>query len=60
MTNGNTEKAVSKNLGDVVPNEHLGKCVKVCLTNIHVTKSQSNMETQDCKYGFLNFSSIHE
>ena len=60
MTYGNTEKAVSRNLGDVVANEHLSKCVKVCLTDILVTKSQSNMETWDCKYGFLNFSSIHE
>ena len=41
-----------KNWGDAVANEHLGKCVKVCLTDIWVTKSQSNMETQACKYGF--------
>ena len=49
-----------KNLGDMVANEHLGKCVKVCLTDIWVTKSQRDMETWACKYGFLNFSSIHE
>ena len=50
----NTGKVVSKNLDDAVTNEHLGKCVKVCLTNIQVTKSQSNMETWACKYGILN------
>ena len=34
VTNENTGKAVSKKLGDVVANEHLGKCVRMCLTNI--------------------------
>ena len=38
-------KKWSQKLGDVVVNEHLGKCVKVCMTDIWVTKSQSNMET---------------
>ena len=33
-----------KNLGDAVANKHLGKCVKVCLTNIQVTKSQKHYE----------------
>ena len=30
------EKQSQKNLGNMVANEHLGKCVKVCLTNIWV------------------------
>ena len=45
-----------KNLGDVVANEHLGKCVKVCLTDIQVSKSQNIMETRSGEYGFLNCS----
>ena len=57
MINENTGKAVSKNVG---ANEHLEKCVKVCLTNIWIMKRQNDMETQACKYGFLNSSSIHE
>ena len=45
-----TQKRQShKYLGDVVINQHQDNCVKVCLTNIQVTKSQSNMETQQCK-----------
>ena len=60
VTNENTGKAVSKNLGDVVANEHLGKCVKVCLTNIQVTESQSIMETWSGEHDFLNTSSIQE
>ena len=47
------ERWSQKNLGDVVVNEHLGKCVKVCLTDILVTESQNIMETQSGKYGFL-------
>ena len=31
----------------MIANEYLGKCVKVCLTNIWVTESQSIMEEQD-------------
>ena len=31
---------LKKNLGDTVTNEHLGKCVRMCLTHIQVTKSQ--------------------
>ena len=42
-----------KNLSDMVANEHLGKCVKVCLTDIQVSESQSIMETRSGKYGFL-------
>ena len=36
------EKAVPKKLGDAVTNEHLDTCVKVCLTDIQVTKSQKH------------------
>ena len=42
---------VSKILGDMVTNEHLGKCVKMCVTDIWVAGNQSNMETHSCKYG---------
>ena len=45
-----------KKLGDVVAYEHLGKCVKVCLTNIQVAESQSGMETRSGEYDFLNSS----
>ena len=44
---------ISKNLGDMVTNEHLGNCVKTCVTNILVAGNQSNMETHSCKYGSL-------
>ena len=54
------ERQSQKNLGDAVANEHLGKCVRMCLTYIWVTKSQIEMEKQTCKYGFLNCSSIQE
>ena len=54
------ERQSQKNLGDVVANKHLDKRPRMCLTDIRVTKSQSDMETQACKYHFLNFSSIHE
>ena len=32
------ERWSQKNLGDAVANEHLEKCVKVCLTDIPLTK----------------------
>ena len=35
----------------MVTNEHLGKCVRMCLTNIQIAGNQSNMETHSCKYG---------
>ena len=54
------KKKKKKKIGDAVANEHLGKCVKVCLTDIWVTESQSVMETRSGEYGFLIFSSIHE
>ena len=56
MTNENIGREVSKNLGDMVANDCLGKCVKVCLTDIWVTESQSIMETQSGEYDFHNFS----
>ena len=34
---------------DMVTNEHLAKCVKVCLSDIRFAKSQNGMETQQCK-----------
>ena len=43
-TNEGTEKVVTQNLGDVVINQHLDKCVKLSLTYIWVTKSHSSME----------------
>ena len=39
----------TKNLGVVVIKQNQDNCVKVCLTNIWVTKSQSDMETRQCK-----------
>ena len=45
------ERQSQENLGDVVTNQHLDNCVKVCLTDIQVAGSQSNMETHACKYG---------
>ena len=53
VTNENTGKEVSKNLGDVVANEHLGKYVKVCLTNIQVTESQRFMRQDLVSMVFL-------
>ena len=35
---------------DMVTNEHLVKCVKVCLIDIRFSKWQNNMETRQCKY----------
>ena len=45
------ESPVSENLGDVVTKEYLGKCVKMCVTDIQVAGSQNDMETHACKYG---------
>ena len=56
MINEDTGKVVPKNLGDMVANKNLGKCVKVSLTDIWVTESQNVMKTQSGGYGFLNFS----
>ena len=42
---------ISKDLGDTVTNECLGKCVKMCVTYIWVAANQSDMETHSCKYG---------
>ena len=39
------ERQSQKILGDMVANEHLTKCAKVCLTDIWVAESQSDMET---------------
>ena len=44
-------KGSLKSVGDTVTNEHLGKCVKMCVTDIWVAGNQSNMETCACKYG---------
>ena len=49
-----------KSLGDAVANEHLGKYDIVCMTDIWVAESQNLMETRQCKYCFLNFSSVNE
>ena len=54
------ERKSRKNLGDVVANEHLGKYVRVCMTDIWVDESQNMMETRQYKYCFLNFSSVYE
>ena len=35
---------------DMVPNEHLVKCVKVWLIDNQCAKHQNGMETQQCKY----------
>ena len=40
-----------KILGDVVTNECLGKCVKMCVTDIWVAGIQSNIAPHACKYG---------
>ena len=37
----------------MVVNEHLGKCVKVCLIDIQVTKSQSDMEKDNGRMFFI-------
>ena len=50
------EKWSQKYFGDVVAKECLGKCVKVCLSDIQVTESQCIMETRSGEYGFLNCS----
>ena len=42
---------VSKDLGDMIANQHLDNHVKMYLTSIWVAGSQSNMETHACKYG---------
>ena len=42
-----------KNLGDVVTNECLGKCVRMCLTDIQVAESQSIMEKPEGKMCFI-------
>ena len=44
---------VTQNLGDVVINQHLDKCFKLCLTNIRGTESQSGMEKPKGKMCFL-------
>ena len=49
-----------KNLGDAVINLHLGHCVRICLTDIWVTKSQNDMETRASKYSVINLSFIYE
>ena len=36
------ERQSQKNVCGTVANEHLGKCVKVCLTDIQVTESQKH------------------
>ena len=38
MINENTGREVLKNLGDAVTNQHPGKWVKLCVTNIWVSK----------------------
>ena len=48
---------VSKNLGEVVTNQYLGNHVELCLTDVRVVGSQSDMETHASKYGFLISSS---
>ena len=35
----------------MVTNECLGKCVKMCVTDIQVAGSQSDIETHACKCG---------
>ena len=60
MTNEIIGKAVLKNLGDVVANKHLGKCVIVRMTDIQVAESQTMIDTKQYKYCFLSFSSVHE
>ena len=42
-----------KKLGDVVTNEHLGKCVRTCLADIWVAESQSGMEKPEGKMCFI-------
>ena len=48
-TNEYTEKVVTQELGDMLINKHQDNCVKVCLTDIWVTKRKSDMETRQCK-----------
>ena len=45
-----TQKRQSHNVGDAVINQHQENCIKLCLTDIQVTKSQSGMETQQSTY----------
>ena len=44
-TNEDTEKEVKQDLGDAVITQCQDIHVKLCLTNIWVTESQSDMET---------------
>ena len=41
------------NLGDGLANEHLGKCVRTCFTDIQVAGSQSDMEKPEGKTCFI-------
>ena len=43
------------NLGDVVSNQHLDNCIKMCLTNIWVVGNQNNMEPKHVSI-VLNFA----
>ena len=48
-TNKDTEKEVKQDLDDVVINQHQVIHVKLCLTDIQVMESQSNMEKKEGK-----------
>ena len=44
------ESGSQKTWKDMVTNEHVVNCFKVCLSEIWFAKSQNSMETQKCKY----------
>ena len=44
-------KQSKENFDDMVANECQDKCVRMCLIDIQVTKSQSIMETQSGNHG---------
>ena len=47
------ERQSHKMLDDVAANEHLGKCARMCLTNIQVAGSQNGMEKPEGKMCFI-------
>ena len=42
-----------ENWGDAIANKHLGKCVKVCMTDIWVAENQNMMEKPEGKMCFI-------
>ena len=47
------ERWSQKYLSEAVTNQHLGKCTKVCSTDIQVAESQNDMEKPEGKMCFI-------